>query len=143
MEGCGLSKSIMTQTYLFINAALYLLLSLWCVVSPVSTAAFIGFSTTSAAGQSEWLAVYGGLQGALGIFFLHAGLSERHQWSAILLACYLYTGLVALRLWSVYQTGFAELGNAKMTLGLEVVLALGAYLSWWFMRRPGATAQKS
>ena len=124
----------MTRTYLFINTVLYLLLSAWCVVSPESTAAFIGFATTSPAGQSEWLAVYGGLQGALGIFFLHAGLSKRHQSSAIMLACYLYTGLVAFRLLSVYETGFAVLGNAKMTLGLEVVLGLGAYLCWWFMR---------
>jgi hypothetical protein len=133
----------MIRTYLFINAALYLLLSAWCVISPVSTAAFIGFATTSAAGQSEWLAVYGGLQGALGIFFLHAGLRKLHQSSAILLACYLYTGLVALRLLSVYHTGFAVLGNAKITLGLEVALACGAYLCWWFSQRNSRNTQRA
>jgi hypothetical protein len=132
----------MLKTYLLANAVLYLLFAVWCVISPVNTASFIGFSTISPAGQSEWMAVYGGLQGALGLFFLHAGLSKRHQSSAILLACYLYTGLVALRLLSVYDTGLATLGNAKMTLGLEVILGLGAYFSWWFTRSPSSGTHK-
>jgi hypothetical protein len=116
----------MLKVYFFTNFILYLLLALWCVISPVSTAAFVGFTTTSIGGQSEWLAVFGGLQGGIGLFFLHAAWQTKHSNTALLLACYLYFGLVALRFVTVFQYGFTALGNAQVTLCLELTLLIWA-----------------
>ena len=60
----------MERIFLAIIGVLYIVLALWCAVAPDKTSQAVGFTLTPGKGQSEFLAVYGGLELALGLFFL-------------------------------------------------------------------------
>ena len=60
----------MTSAYLYLNAAIYLLLAVWCTLAPARTAAAVGYASLTRSGQTEYLTIYGGLQ--LGLAFLFA-----------------------------------------------------------------------
>lgn len=121
----------MLIAYLVANALLYAAFSLWCTLAPRTTAAWLGLAPTGPGGESEYLAVYGGLQAGLALFYGLACWQEAHRHAALLLSVALYAGLVALRSLAIARTGFAALGNARFAYGLEVVLLLAAALLWW------------
>ncbi len=60
----------MVRIYLAAIGCLYLALALWCAIEPEQTSAAVGFTLRPGSGQSEFLAVYGGLEFALALAFL-------------------------------------------------------------------------
>ena len=48
----------------------YIVLGVWCAVSPRNTSKAVGFVLQPGQGQSEFLTVYGGLEVGLGLVFL-------------------------------------------------------------------------
>jgi hypothetical protein len=64
---------IMARTVLGLFGLLYGVLGIWCIVAPEATARKVGFELLGGAGRSEFYVVYGGLEIALGIFFLVCG----------------------------------------------------------------------
>ncbi|MFM8980505.1 MAG: DUF4345 family protein [Planctomycetia bacterium] len=112
----------MAVACLALNAVLYVALGLWCALDPATTARFVGLQPTGPAGQSEWLAVYGGLELGLGAFFAVAALRPALRSAGLLFALCLYAGIVVLRSTAALQLGFASLGNARGMWVLEVLL---------------------
>lgn len=110
--------------YLGLNALMYLILGIWCAVSPQYTSTAVGFEVKSQQGLAEYFAVYGGLEFALGLFFVFATLSDTHRASGLLLAVLLYGGLVAFRGYSILTQG-SDIGNGWNFFALEV-----SFLIW-------------
>ncbi|HET7842713.1 MAG TPA: DUF4345 domain-containing protein [Xanthomonadales bacterium] len=115
----------MVAAYLYLNAGLYLLLSLWCSLRWRDTSRALGFTTLSHSGQSEYLVVYGGLQLGLAIgFFLLARDPALHRFG-MLFSLALYAAIVAFRVPTAIA--FAPVGPTTwMVAGLEVLLFAGA-----------------
>ena len=81
----------MTSAYLYLNAAIYLLLAVWCTLAPARTAAAVGYASLTRSGQTEYLTIYGGLQ--LGLAFLFAWFAWTQQMrTGLVLAMALYLG---------------------------------------------------
>ncbi|MBA3700197.1 MAG: DUF4345 family protein [Planctomycetes bacterium] len=114
--------------YLAFNALLYAAFSLWCIIAPQQTSTFLGLVPSGPAGESEYLAVYGGLQAGLAVFYTAAAVMPEHRRSAVLLSLALYAGIVGLRTLAGLQLGFSELGNARYAYGLEIALLLAAII---------------
>ena len=114
----------MARTYLYVNAALYLIFAIWCTISMVSTSRNLGYESLSANGRSEYLVIYGGLQLGLAItFWMLASNSSLHRFG-ILLSLAIYAPIVLYRWITV-----VKFGASGMTLGiacLESVLLLAA-----------------
>lgn len=121
----------MLALYLAFNAVMYVVLGIWCALAPQQTAQFVGLQPANPGGQSEYLAVYGGLEAGLGVFFGWAVFVPEHRRAALLAALCLYFGIVAFRTIAVLRLSFGELGNARWFYLLEIVLlACAAALAW-------------
>lgn len=118
----------MAVAYLVFNAVLYALLAVWCVAAPAQTSTFLGLARSNPAGESEYLAIYGGLQAGLAVFYALAVALPAHRRSALLLSLAVYGGIVLLRTVAGLRLGFGALGNARFAYGLEVALLLSAFL---------------
>lgn len=78
----------MAKAFLIFNGVLYIALGLWCTLLPMKTSSAIGFSLPNSSAKSEYLVVYGGLELAMGVFFLlcafKANMTEAGLWFALL-----------------------------------------------------------
>lgn len=107
------------STFLIINGVGYMILGLLCAIAPGWTAELVGFALTGTKGLAEYVAVYGGLEFGIGIFFLiccSAGL----QRAGTIFALCLYGGLVGFRSSAMlfYRSPTTDIGWALF--GLEV-----------------------
>lgn len=116
----------MVTAYLAINAVLYAIFAAWCSLAPQSTANFLGLARSNPAGESEYLAVYGGLQAGLAVFYGVAAFTPEHRRAAVIFSLAIYGGIVALRTVAALRLGFSELGNARYAYVLEGVLLIAA-----------------
>ncbi|MBL9088372.1 MAG: DUF4345 domain-containing protein [Planctomycetia bacterium] len=116
----------MVVAYLAFNAVLYAVLGLWCALAPGTTSTFVGLAPVGAAGASEWLAVYGGMQLGFAAWFGLAAARPAHRASGLAFAALVYGGIVALRTTAVARVGFEALGNARFAYGLELGLLAAA-----------------
>lgn len=119
----------MIAIYLWINAVLYALLSLWCMLMPRQTSQSIGFIELSSSGQSEYAVIYGGMQLGFAGLFAWTALSGNHRFGLIFsLAIYvpilLFRIVSVARYWPVSTTTLA-------TGALEVILTSAAILLWF------------
>ncbi len=115
----------MTASYLYLNAALYLIFGVWMTVSPWKTAASVGYQELSAGGRSEFLTIYGGLQLGLAAFFAMTASVIEFRNAGVLFALCLYVPLVFYRAITVLKYWPVK-NNTLMIGALELVLALGA-----------------
>jgi hypothetical protein len=116
----------MVTLYLGFNALMYAVFALWCGFAPSKTASFVGLSPTNPGGQSEYLAVYGGLQAGLALYFGLATISAEHQRSALWMSAFLYGGIALFRSFAVVRLGLESIGNARYFYCAEIVLFLAA-----------------
>ncbi|MEO6876823.1 MAG: DUF4345 domain-containing protein [Opitutaceae bacterium] len=119
----------MIQLYLFVNAALYAALAVFCTVRLTQTARAIGFTELTAGGHSEYLVVYGGLQLGLALFYFAAGRDPEYFRIGILFSLLLYAPMVGYRLASLLifrPHSIVTLG----TTALEIFLLLWALVIW-------------
>lgn len=119
----------MIAIYLWINAVLYALLSLWCMLMPRQTSQSIGFTELSSSGQSEYAVIYGGMQLGFAALFAWSALSGNQRFGLIFsLAIYvpilLFRIVSVARYWPVSPTTLA-------TGALEVILTSSAILLWF------------
>jgi len=124
----------MTRYFLACVGAAYLALSVWCTVRPSSTADSVGLSLKPGSGQSEYLVIYGGLELALGLFFLWPLRSPRVELD-VLLSCAVLHGILVL-----YRTlGFCLFRNFQQTTlwlaATEWAIFLIAFGLWWGAKR--------
>ncbi|MEE7548376.1 DUF4345 domain-containing protein [Xanthomonas sp. Kuri4-1] len=118
----------MAKAYLWINAVLYVAMAAWCTLSPARTAASIGYSALTRAGQSEYLVIYGGLQLGMAFLFGYFAWTDQVRTGLVVsLAFYLpivlYRSVTLARLWPVSSTTVA-------LAVVEIVLLLAAAGLW-------------
>lgn len=128
-----------SRIFLAVVGAAYVLLAAWCVVSPRSTAAAVGFELRPGSGQSEYLTVYGGLQLGLGLFFLWP-LYRDSNTEAVLVGCLLvHAAIVVFRTISFLR--YSGISSTTFILaGVEWAILLSTI--WLYVRSSG-TAQGS
>lgn len=114
----------MLTAYLALNAVLYAVFAAWCSLAPQQTATFLGLARSNPAGESEYLAVYGGLQAGLAVFYGLAVFTPGYRHAALVFSLALYGGIVALRTIAILRLGFSEVGNARYAYALEIILLL-------------------
>ncbi|MDX1963949.1 MAG: DUF4345 family protein [Pirellulales bacterium] len=126
---------MVTRSILAIVGLIYWGLALWCAFSPQQTSRSLGFTLQPGNGQSEYLAVYGGLQIGLGAIFLWPLVQNSFTQPALWCCFLVHASIVVFRTIGF----FAFSGIPTMTIGFamsEWVLALGAAaLLWW--KEPG------
>ena len=87
----------MTRIFLAAVGSMYLYLAGWCSLMPEQTSGLVGFDLRPGSGQSEFLAVYGGLEFGIACVFL-LPLWRPMQLESSLLACLIiHAGLVLFR----------------------------------------------
>lgn len=120
----------MAKIFLIFNGVLYIALAAWCTIAPIKTSSAIGFSLPNNSAKSEYIVVYGGLELAMGAFFLlcafKANMLEAGLWFSLLTY-----GCLMLYRWS---TIFAlkDLSSFIYTMvAVETLMtAASAYLLW-------------
>lgn len=120
---------MIVKAFLTLVGVLYLVLALWCTALPAKTSQHVGFALQGGSGQSEFMAVYGGLEFGMALLFL-LPLVRPDSTSVVLLACLLIHGsLVLFR--SAAFLRFDDIGSTTITLAIvEWVLALGSLTLW-------------
>lgn len=122
----------MARILLSIVGLAYLALAAWCIAKPATTAASVGFDLRPGGGQSEYLAVYGGLQIGLGLMFLWPWLRPEDT-TLVLGACLLvHASIVVCRaIGFVLFSGIETTTYALAVVEWAIVLACG----WAFWQR--------
>lgn len=121
----GVRKMQLAQGYLYLNAALYLVLGVRATLSPQSTSDRLGYLTMSDSGRSEYLVVYGGLQIGLAIMFFLLARSTGALPLAFRLSIGYYAPIVLYRLITALRH-WPVPGSALGTIGVEALLLLAA-----------------
>lgn len=124
----------MVAAYLWLNALVYLLFSLWCTVRPTQTAAAAGYLALDGSGRSEYLVVYGGLQLGIAAFYTLLALTPDLHRLGLLFSLAIYVAIVAYR--AVTVVLYRPVGGVTLAIGaMEAALLVGAALLW-LLRRP-------
>lgn len=122
----------MVNAYLYLNAALYALLALWCTLFPQTTASAVGYQVLSKSGQSEYLVIYGGLQ--LGMAFLFAYFARTRQpRNGLVLALAFYVPIVLYRAFTLAKLWPVE-PTTMLLAALEWCLLIAGVLLWTGLR---------
>ncbi len=119
----------MTSLYFWFNAVAYAVFAVWCTVRPEQTAAFLGLQLDGWKGQSEYVAVYGGIEAAFAAFFVTAALKPAWHGPALGFATFLYGGLVLFRTIVFVRSGFS-IGGAVGPYVFEWIMVVLAILLW-------------
>lgn len=126
----------MPKAFLIFNGVLYIALALWCTILPTQTSQAIGFGLPNNSARSEYIVVYGGLELAMGAFFLlcafRPGMIGAGLWFALLT----YGCLMIFR-WGTILT-LKDLSAFIYTM-VAVETAMTA-VSAWLVWRHAATA---
>jgi hypothetical protein len=123
---------VIARGFLVLLGLTYLAFAAWCSAQPRSTAGSVGLEFTNGSGQSEYLAVYGGLQGALGLAYLLCAWKPEYVAAGLFLGALthgiiiLYRGYALVALAGVqtitYYLAGLELGLGVVSLALWVTL---------------------
>lgn len=124
----------MTTLYLYFNAAMYVVFGLWCALDADGTAANLGYTSLSASGHTEYLAVYGGLQWGLGLMFAYFAAKPPLRRVGVLVAIALYAPIVLHRNIAIWLHGPVAT-MTQLVAGLEIAMLLAAVALWWFGTR--------
>lgn len=119
----------MANTYLWLNAVIYLVFALWCTLSKEQTSLASGYLSLNNSGWSEYWVVYGGLQLGMAGFFAYLAMNEPLYRAGLVFSLFIYIAIVVYRLVSLYLLWPVK----PVTLGiavLESLLLLGAVVSW-------------
>lgn len=118
----------MATLYLYLNAAIYVVFSLWCSFAATGTARSLGFTAMTRSGEAEYLTVYGGLQMGLAIIF--GGLAWIGEIrTGLFIALALYAPLVLWRIVGV-SLHWPVANTTLYVAALEASMLIVAALLW-------------
>lgn len=120
----------MTRIFLILTGLLWVGYGAYCLITPQALAEMAGVTATTATGTVELRAMYGGLQSAIGVLALGAGLSAAWRKQGLLALLFVYAGLGSARLASAAVTG--EFSNYVI---VAVAFELGSALIVWLLLR--------
>lgn len=120
----------MVKAFLLFNGVLYVALGLWCTILPTKTSQAIGFGLPNNSARSEYIVVYGGLELAMGAFFLlcalRSGMTEAGLWFGLLT----YACLAAFRWGTILTLKDLSAFIYTMVVVETVMAGLAAWLVW-------------
>ncbi len=126
----------MSRLLLLLFGALYLVLGAWCLVAPATTSRKVGLDLLGATGRSEFLVVYGGLELAMGAFFLWCGLEGSLHRAGLLFALLSSAALALTRLGTLLVLPGIQRGT-YLFFAVEVLMAAAAAFGFFWHRRAG------
>ena len=120
----------MERIFLAVVGVAYLLLAVWCTIAPAKTSQAVGFDLQPGSGQSEFLAVYGGLEAALGLIFLLPLIRSQQTLFSLQVCLIIHACLVLFR--SIGFVAFTGIETKTYVLAaVEWVIFLAAFVLWW------------
>lgn len=108
--------------YLLVQGILFSILGVWCAVKPEGTSEKVGFSLKGAQGFAEFIAVYGGLEFGLGLFFLWSFSSGDSLKAGVCLASCIYLSIALFRTFSLVRYG-TDIGAGYYFFLSEILFA--------------------
>jgi hypothetical protein len=102
---------------------MYLVFGAWCALDPFWTAEAVGFSLLNNHGITEFIAVYGGLEFGVGVFFLISAFQKNLQPAGVIFGACFYLGIFFFRTIAISNVGF-DIGNAINFYISEFILTL-------------------
>ncbi|MFT7535558.1 MAG: hypothetical protein ACI85K_001511 [Hyphomicrobiaceae bacterium] len=125
----------MTKAFLIVNGVLYLALAVWCTVLPTKTSEAIGYSLANNSARSEYIVVYGGLELAMGAFFLLCAFQPGMLGAGLWFALLTYGCLMLFRWATIFTLSDLSTFIYAMVAVETTMTALSAWLVW---RSPSA-----
>jgi hypothetical protein len=119
--------TVMVNAYLWFNALLYIGLAIWCTVAPDATAQAVGFTALTPSGQTEFLAVYGGMEFGIGLLFAYFAVSGQPR-NGLVLGVAFYGPIVLWRAFAISRYGPLESTTIGLAAAEWVLLLLGVAL---------------
>lgn len=95
----------MVSIYLYVNAFLYLLFCVWCLVKFEGTSNFLGYSFLNNSGKVEYLTIYAGLQAGFAVFLALAAYYKNMNFAGLVFCVALYLGIMLTRTISAFYYG--------------------------------------
>ena len=127
---------MIASALLWANAVLYAVFAVWCTVVPRQVMGFLGLGDTARQGFTEFMAVYGGLQAGLAVFFALAALLPAMSRAGVACSLCIYGGVVAWRSAALLLHGVPEDKGIFAVFALEVaLLAWSAVAALQVLRR--------
>ncbi len=121
----------MPRVFLVVAGLMWLAYGIYMFLAPGALAATAGLGALNATGAIELRAMYGGLEGAVGLLALWGAFDLRLRLAGLAALAFTCTGLGAIRLTSAILAG--EFSTyTKQGLGLEIPLSL---LAIWLLAR--------
>ena len=130
---------MLAKLFLIANGVLYLGLALWCTLKPTSTSAAIGYQLPDNSARSEYLVVYGGLEVALGAFFLLCAFRRDMLETGLIFAAITYSCLMLYRWGTIILLKDLSTFIYAM-VSVETVMTLCALLLLWLAGNETAAA---
>ena len=113
------------KVYLLINAALYAVFALWCTLKATNTATNLGYVELNNSGRSEYLVIYGGLQGGLAVLFFLLARDAAYHKLGIMVSIGVYAPIVLYRLATIWK--FSPVSSLTLSVcALETGLLIAA-----------------
>jgi hypothetical protein len=97
--------------YLLINGILYISFGVWCALFPEYTSSAVGLLAPTAQGFTEYVAVYGGLEFGVGMFFVLTVIKPRLRHAGLIFGLCFYGGLALFRTYAICRVG-TDIGAA-------------------------------
>jgi hypothetical protein len=121
----------MARVFLIIAGLMWLVYGVYILIVPGALAATAGLGALNTTGTIELRAMYGGLEGAVGLLALWGAFNPRLRRAGLAALAFTCTGLGATRLTSALVAG--EFSTyTKQGLGLEIPLSL---IAIWLLAR--------
>lgn len=125
---------MISTLFVWLNAILYAVYCFWCTLAPDQVMNFLGQSVVKSQGWIEFLAVYGGIEAGLALFFFVCAINPLMTLSGVRLGLCLYGGSVAWRTYALVICGFPEEHGILGLYALEFLLLLLAIAAWFESR---------
>ncbi len=126
---------IFSKTILLISAAAYLSFGLWAMIDPGGLMAYVSIGMLNGNSFAETTTMYGGVDTALGAFFLFTALNLRYTQLGILFGCFNYTGLTFGRALGIVLYSPPSMMLFVGLLVLEAVFCALFWWAWWQLKR--------
>jgi len=114
-----------------LNAVIFLIIGVWCLVRAQGVATTLGIAFTFPSGLTDFRATYAGMCLAVGIFFAWATFDESWTVPSLYLSVFVYAGLGLTRFAGILSDGSPTLLMKGFFL-IEMVLAAAGL---WLARR--------
>lgn len=124
----------MTKAFLIVNGVLYIGLAIWCTALPTKTSQAIGLGLPNNSARSEYLVVYGGLELAMGAFFLLCAFRQSMNEAGLWFALLSYACLMLYRWGTIFTLKDLSAFIYTMVAVETTMTIVSAWLLWQHQR---------